>query len=99
MGVQAAQAQLRGERMKCKDCPAGKKFTRRSHGCVECIQYGMILLEDHECEREGWKEYEHTEQDDTVQGMRETDRLYQNDEGEEHPGEPGSGVLHAVGWA
>ena len=44
--------------MKCKDCPAGKKFTRRGHGCVECIQYGMILVEDHECEREGWKEYE-----------------------------------------
>lgn len=43
--------------MKCKDCPAGKKITRRSHGCVECIPYGMILLEDHECEREGWKDY------------------------------------------
>ena len=37
--------------MKCKDCPAGKKITRRSHGCVECIPYGMILLESHECGR------------------------------------------------
>lgn len=47
--------------MICKNCPAGKKITRRAQGCVECIQYGMILLEDHECTREGWKGYERDE--------------------------------------
>ena len=41
--------------MRCMDCPAGKRITSRR---IECIQYGMILLEDHECEREGWKNFE-----------------------------------------
>ena len=41
--------------MKCKECPAGKRITSRR---IECIQYGMILLEDHECTREGWKYFE-----------------------------------------
>lgn len=41
--------------MICRDCPAGRRFTA---GCVMCIQYGMIIRENHECEREGWKEYE-----------------------------------------
>ena len=58
--------------MKCKDCPAGKKITRRSQGCVECIQYGMILLEDHECTREGWKEYERND-DQRGEGEAETE--------------------------
>jgi len=58
--------------MKCKDCPAGKKITRRSRGCVECIQYGMILLEDHECTREGWKEYERDD-DQRGEGEAETE--------------------------
>ena len=25
---------------------------------MKCIQYGMILKADHECEKEGWKEYD-----------------------------------------
>ena len=28
---------------------------------MDCIQYGMILLEDHECDREGWRGYERDE--------------------------------------
>ena len=39
--------------MKCKDCRHGKRMTRRGQGCVDCLLYGMILLEDHECERKG----------------------------------------------
>ena len=58
--------------MICKDCPAGKRFTRRGHGCVECIQYGMILVEDHECEREGRKEYERKD-DQRGEGKDETE--------------------------
>lgn len=41
--------------MKCGNCPAGKRF---AEGCVMCIQYGIIIREDHRCGREGWKEYE-----------------------------------------
>ena len=44
--------------MKCGNCPAGKKIIRNGHRCVKCIQYGMILKADHECEKEGWKEYD-----------------------------------------
>lgn len=39
--------------MKCRDCKHGKKMTRRGLGCVDCIRYGMILLEDHECRQKG----------------------------------------------
>lgn len=41
--------------MICRDCPAAKRITAAR---IECIQYGMILRWDHECDREGWKEYE-----------------------------------------
>ena len=44
--------------MICRDCPAAKRLTSQR---IECIQYGMILLDIHECEREGWKEYEGTD--------------------------------------
>lgn len=47
--------------MKCRNCPAGRRITRNDHRCVVCIVYGMILKEDHECQREGWKNYERDE--------------------------------------
>ena len=47
--------------MRCRDCPAGRKITRNDHRCVVCIPYGMILKEDHECQREGWKDFERDE--------------------------------------
>ena len=40
--------------MKCKDCPAAKRFSAES---VYCLPYGMIIRADHECGREGWKDY------------------------------------------
>ena len=39
--------------MKCKDCRHGKRMTRRGQGCVDCLLYGMILVEDHECQQKG----------------------------------------------
>ena len=47
--------------MRCRDCPAGRKIRRNDHKCVVCIPYGMILKEDHECQREGWKDFERDE--------------------------------------
>lgn len=44
--------------MICRDCPAGRKVIRRDEECVMCIQYGIIIRNDHQCERGGWKEYE-----------------------------------------
>ena len=43
--------------MICRVCPAGKKILRNGHRCVRCIVYGMILQEEHRCDREGWKDY------------------------------------------
>lgn len=43
--------------MICKDCPAGKRILRNGHRCVRCRLYGMILKEDHNCDREGWEDY------------------------------------------
>lgn len=57
--------------MICKDCPAGKKIMRNGHRCVRCIVYGMILKEDHECDREGWKNYEPDDQSDDGEGNAE----------------------------
>ena len=51
--------------MRCSECPAGKRITARR---IQCIEYGMILLEDHECTREGWKAYE---RDDGQRGAGE----------------------------
>lgn len=45
--------------MRCRDCTAGKRISRNGRRCVFCRMYGMILREDHECTREGWKTYEY----------------------------------------
>lgn len=51
--------------MTCRDCPAGKRTVRNGHRCVNCLLYGMVLKENHECYREGWKEYHrHEDQDE-----------------------------------
>lgn len=51
--------------MICRDCPAAKRITSER---IECIQYGMILLWSHECDREGWKDYEQYVRDREVIG-------------------------------
>ena len=38
--------------MKCRDCAEGRRF---SAGAVNCLLYGMIIRENHECTRKGWK--------------------------------------------
>jgi len=43
--------------MKCKNCPEGRRFAR---GSVNCILYGMIIRENHECIRKGGKQHEGT---------------------------------------
>ena len=43
--------------MICRNCPAAKRTLRNGHRCVMCIVYGMILKEDHNCDREGWEDY------------------------------------------
>lgn len=61
--------------MKCRNCPAGRRITRNDHRCVVCIVYGMILKEDHECQREGWRDFErdedHREERDEKTGIPE----------------------------
>lgn len=58
--------------MICRECPAGRRIMRNEHRCVKCIPYGMILKEDHKCEREGWRAYERDEHDgEIVQGEAE----------------------------
>lgn len=58
--------------MQCKYCPAGKRILRNGHRCVKCILYGMILIEDHECRREGWKDYErHDDHGENGEGTAE----------------------------
>lgn len=58
--------------MICRECPAGRRIMRNEHQCVKCIPYGMILKEDHKCEREGWRAYERDERDgEIVQGEDE----------------------------
>ena len=36
--------------MKCKECAEGKHF---AEGSIYCIQYGIIVSAEHECDREG----------------------------------------------
>ena len=36
--------------MKCKECAHGRRFAK---GSVNCILYGMIIREDHECRGKG----------------------------------------------
>ena len=38
--------------MKCKECAEGKRF---AEGSIYCIQYGIIISAEHECDREGAK--------------------------------------------
>ena len=44
--------------MKCKYCPAGRRTIRNEHRCVNCLLYGIVMKEDHECTREGWRDYD-----------------------------------------
>ena len=44
--------------MICKACPAGRRYMS---GSIYCMEYGMILNEDHECNREGWRDFERDE--------------------------------------
>lgn len=44
--------------MICRFCPAGRRVNRNGHRCVFCRLYGIVVLEGHECTREGWKDYE-----------------------------------------
>ena len=41
--------------MKCRDCPEGRRF---AEGSVNCILYGMIIREDHECTLEGGRRHD-----------------------------------------
>ena len=41
--------------MICKNCPEGRRYAR---GSVNCILYGIIIREEHECIREGGKRHE-----------------------------------------
>lgn len=36
--------------MKCRECAEGKRHSRAS---VFCVQYGIVVRADHECDREG----------------------------------------------
>ena len=47
--------------MKCKNCPEGRRF---ADGAVNCLLYGMIIREDHECTREGGKRHDRAAEDD-----------------------------------
>ena len=47
--------------MKCKNCPGGRRYAK---GSVNCLQYGMIIREDHEGEREYCKEHEGEEREE-----------------------------------
>lgn len=38
--------------MTCRECARGKRY---ADGAVNCLLYGMIIREDHECNREGRK--------------------------------------------
>ena len=56
--------------MKCKDCRHGKRFAA---GAVNCIRYGMIIREDHECERGGFEQREDNNGDGRGEGADETE--------------------------
>lgn len=52
--------------MRCSECRQARRF---AHGAVMCILYGMIISENHECEREGQeRKYE---DDDSQRGTGE----------------------------
>lgn len=56
--------------MKCRDCMEGKRF---AEGAVNCLMYGMIIREDHECTREGWKKRGEDDGQRGDQGADETE--------------------------
>ena len=47
--------------MICRFCPVGKRIRRSGQRWVRCILYGIVVKEDHECTREGWKDVERDE--------------------------------------
>ena len=55
--------------MKCKDCAEGRRF---SAGSVFCVQYGIIIRDEHECTREGGRRRERDE-DQRGEGEDETE--------------------------
>ena len=58
--------------MKCRECAEGKKHSAAS---VFCIQYGIVVRADHECDREGARIRERVKagsfEDDTDAGLPE----------------------------
>ena len=44
--------------MICRNCPEGRRFAA---GSRECLLYGIIIREDHECTREGGKRHDRDE--------------------------------------
>lgn len=41
--------------MICKNCPEGRRFAK---GSINCLLYGMIIRDMHECIREGGKRHD-----------------------------------------
>ena len=41
--------------MKCTECAEGKRITSEK---ILCIQYGMIIRDTHECDRQGARKKE-----------------------------------------
>ena len=54
--------------MKCRECAEGRRY---AEGSVWCVQYGMIIREDHECTREGGRLREDGDQGGEMQGETE----------------------------
>ena len=71
-------------RMKCRNCPEGRRFTAES---VYCIRYGMIIREDHECRQI----YEGVERVETEGGVENGEAADQRDGGTEQQAEAGEG--------
>ena len=61
--------------MKCRDCAEGRRF---SAGSVFCLQYGMIIREDHDCTQKGGRLRE-----------RDEDQRGESEDKAEIPGERG----------
>ena len=74
--------------MKCKNCPAGRRTIRNEHRCVNCLLYGIVMKEDHECTRDGWRDFDrHVGTRTKEEGSRKHEiQNIQNDDGPEDPG-------------
>lgn len=61
--------------MKCRNCPEGRRFAK---GSVNCIRYGMIIRENHECGLEGGRRHDgdqdHGEEKREETGLQEDGR-------------------------